>query len=97
MLDSIFANEETFNTIVKLGKAPPPVKTLHWPKMKLMAVVLRPFADAARMREGENYTTGGLVAGTICYLRKTLVKMQHHEDEPTQGASGAALADVDQR
>ena len=73
MLDSIFANEETFSVMVKLGKAPPPVKKLNRPKMKLIA-------DAARMLEGEKNSIGGLVEGTICYLRKTLVKMQQHDE-----------------
>ena len=97
MLDSIFANEKTFNTMVTLDKAPASVKKLNWPKMRLMAVVLRPFADAAKMLEGEKYPTGGLVASTVGFLRKTLVRMLEHEDETIQGASKAALADVDQR
>ncbi|CAN0514766.1 unnamed protein product, partial [Laminaria digitata] len=68
MLDSIFANEKTFNTMVTLDKAPASVKKLNWPKMRLMAVVLRPFADAAKMLEGEKYPTGGLVASTVGFL-----------------------------
>lgn len=97
LLDSTFAIEETLDVMVKIVKAPMSVKRLNWQKMKFMAVVLRPFTHAARMLEGENYPTGDLVAGTICYLRKTLVKMQQHEDKSIPGASGAALANINQR
>lgn len=50
-------NEKTITIMVTLGKAPASVKKLNWTKTSIMVVVLRPFADAAKMLEGEKYPT----------------------------------------
>lgn len=97
MLNSFFANKEILEAMERLGKAPALVKKLEWSKMEIMTTVLRPFADAVKILEGDKYLTGGLVASTICYLCKALFKVLEHEDDAMKGAGAAALADFDHR
>ena len=49
------------------------------------------------MLEGGKYVTGGLVASSICYLRKLIVALVNHEDEAIAGAAKSMLQDFDQR